>query len=349
MDAGYSWLGLLIDSSFASRFLINRENNIIFANSAAHALFGYSDNELAGKPIDVIFASRKDREISIPRMPSFSKRIVGDHIEIRGLTKDGRELILRVGTVPIDTLGGSFLSVTVFDITCHKQKERELQFRARQLEEANRKVSEFANLVAHDLRTGLAEILSASSKLKTALTEGRQEEAADASAAVHDLTSRACGVVADLLEYCQEASSVLNLEYVDVREEIELVLRDLSPAINEAGAIIQNRVPANLKIKADKPQFERLIASLLSNSIKSKNTSEPPEIVITVARNGQQNEIQLSIDNNGSDHSGKSQIAPAAKSISEQHGWSVSSERLPDQGARLKVDIRTSPAVNATV
>ncbi|HEY8163369.1 MAG TPA: PAS domain-containing sensor histidine kinase [Methylocystis sp.] len=351
MNAGYSWLGLLIDSSFASRFLINRASKIVFANRAAHALFGYSDNELAGKPIDVIFASRKDRELAVPRMPSFSSKMVGDDGEIKGLTKQGEELILRVGTCPINTVGESFLSVTVFDITNYKHKERELLFRARQLEEANKSVSKFAYLVAHNLRTDLIEILSVSSKLKTALAEGRPTEAGDASARVRDLASHACDVVSELLEYSQEALSVLSLQYVDVREEIELVLRDLSPTITEAGFTVQNEVPANLKVKADKPQFERLIASLLSQLMNSSKTKVSPEIIISATPNEQQNGIQLSIDSKRSDNPTGSHAAEfpsvtpagglaAAKSICEQHGWSVSSETLPAQGARLKVDIR---------
>lgn len=146
---------------------------------------------------------------------------------------------------------------------------------------------------------------------------------------------------------------------MDVREEIELVLRELTPAITEAGATVQNRVPANLKVKADKPRFERLIANLLSNSINSKNTDGSLEIIIiSVVPNGKHDGIQLSIDSNGSGRSWGRRVASesssrsplnglaAAKSISEQHGWSISSEPLTEQRARLKVDIRTIPPVN---
>ncbi len=204
MEAGYSWLSLLIESSFASRLLINRENKIVFANRAAHRLFGYPDNELAGKPIDVIFASRRHRELAIPQNPSFSSRLVGDDVEIRGRTERGDELILRVGTTPIDTLVESFLSVTVFDITSYKQKERELLLRTRQLEDANKRVANFAYVVAHDLGAALAEIHSVSSRLRTALAENRPKEAAQVSVALHELATHACDVVNDLVEYNRE-------------------------------------------------------------------------------------------------------------------------------------------------
>jgi PAS domain S-box-containing protein len=355
MDAGYSWLGILIDSSFASRFLVDRERKIIFANRAAQKLFGYADRELAGQPIDIIFASQIACEIAIPRMPLFAKRIVGDDGEISGRTKNGDELILRVGTAQIDTLRESYLSVTVFDITSYKQKERELVFRARQLEEVNNRVSKFAYLVANDLRTELVEILSVSSKLAVFLAEGRQKEAAQASEMVHDLASRACDVVGDLLEYSQEAASVLNLQFVDVRDEIELVLRDLSPAIAQANAIVQNNVPADLKVKADKPQFERLIASLLANSVNSDNANCVSEIIISAVPNA--NGIRLSVDATPSRAStaGNPQEGSlrspngglkAVRSICEKLGWRVSAEELPERGARYKVDIGTSEPKN---
>jgi PAS domain S-box-containing protein len=212
MDTGYSWLALLIESSFASRLLINRNNSIVFANRAAHALFGYSNDELVGKPVDVIFASRNDRETAIPRMPLFSPRMAGDDCEIKGLTKGGAELTLRVGTAPIDTLSESFLSVTIFDVTIFKEKEQEILFRVRQLEEGSKRVSKFAHLVAHELRNDLLEILSVSSKLGATLAESRQKEAAEACSVMHDLASRACDVVGDLLEYSEQASSVLSVE-----------------------------------------------------------------------------------------------------------------------------------------
>jgi light-regulated signal transduction histidine kinase (bacteriophytochrome) len=97
-------------------------------------------------------------------------------------------------------------------VTSFKQKEQEILLRVRQLEEGNKRVSKFAHLVAHELRNDLLEMLSVSSKLRTTLTESRQKEAAEACALMHDLASRACDVVGDLLEYSQETSSVLSVQ-----------------------------------------------------------------------------------------------------------------------------------------
>lgn len=352
MDAGYSWLTLLIDSSFASRFLIDRERRIVFSNRAAQNLFGYSDAEFGGRQIDVIFASREICEAAIPKMPLFSKRIVGDEGEIVGRAKSGKELILRVGTVQIDTLRQSYLSVTVFDITSFKQKQRELAFRARQLEEVNKKVSKFAYLVAHDLRADLEEILSASSKLIAAITDGRESDAAQAGETVRDVAARASDLVGDLLEYSQEAAAVLDLQFVDVREEVEAVLRGFSPAAR-ANAVVQNKVPADLRVKADRPQFERLIAGLLTSSVDSIRVKGASEIIISALQNTQKNEIHLLVDSKAS-VGGAPEREPgpvdeglsAIKSICERHGWRVTREPLPERGARYRVEIRTNELMN---
>jgi PAS domain S-box-containing protein len=125
ISESYAWVKMLVDTSFASRFLIASDAKILFANAAAEALFGYSDDELTGKPIDVIFSAASDRKLALPPLDSPVRMITADDQEIKGRTKDGRELILRVGTTPFRTLTGTFLAVTVFDITKCKQVEKE--------------------------------------------------------------------------------------------------------------------------------------------------------------------------------------------------------------------------------
>jgi signal transduction histidine kinase len=61
---------------------------------------------------------------------------------------------------------------------------------------------------------------------------------------------------------------ILKLESIDVREEIEQLLGDLSQPISDAGADIVEEAPPNLKVNADRAQFMRLMANLIENAIK---------------------------------------------------------------------------------
>jgi PAS domain S-box-containing protein len=360
MDIGerYAWLKMLIDTSFAARFLVGGDGRIIYTNSAAQALFGYSEEEFKGKPIAVIFSTEADHNSAMPRLDHPVRAMHGNGQEIKGRAKDGAELILRVGTNPIQTLAGPFLSVTVFDVTAYKKIESELRFRARQLEEANKLVSRFAYLVSHDLQEPLRKMASFSTLMKTALAEGDLKTAKHACDVVYNTGSRARGLVASLLDYCLGASAILNIENINMRDEIEHVVKDLSCSINETKTTIHNNVPNDLEVKADRTQFARLMSNLIENSIRFHKGGEQPEIIISAHSN--QGPVQLSVIDKGSgleprhvdaifapfaDPQFFSQI-PAdgigfavAKSICERHGWSVKAESSPGQGATFHVNI----------
>lgn len=360
MDIGarYAWLKLLVDTSFAARFLINSEGRIAYANSAAQALFGYSFDEFDGASIDLIFLTGTDRKRGMPPLDHPVRIMIGDDQEIRGKTKEGRELTLRVGTSPIHTLTGTFLAVTIFDVTAYREKERELRFRGKQLTEANERISRFAHLVSHDLQEPLRKIASFSTVMKTALSEGDAKTALHASEVVQNSASRARSLVASLLDYCAEASAILKLEYIDVRGEVEQVLGDLSAPISETGAKIQDEVPINLKVKADRAQFMRLMNNLIENAIKFHKEGQHPEILVSAAKAERSVLLQVSDKGIGfepiyaqrifepferlrpfSQTPGHGIGLAAVKSICNRHGWSVEAESLPGQGATFRVNI----------
>ncbi len=350
MDKGYSWLRLLVDSSFASRFLLDRMGNIVFANRAAESLFGYAPGELTGRPIAVIFASTADRDLAIPQRYIPARRLVGDKEEVKGRTKEGRELILRIGTSPIETDASTFLSVTVFDITRYKQTERELLFRSRQLEEAKRRVSKFAFLAANDLRHRLDRIASCSASAKTALAAGEVNAAAQANEGISDATAQAGRLVGALLEYSLQASEILELECIQLRSEVDAVLDKLSDATRQAGVKIENNVPAGLRIKADRPLFMRLIRDLVEKSMTIPRKSR---ITISATCNEDSSGIKLGIGGDETEdtrkESGSSNGAgacvsseadlAAVRSICERHGWTIECESHCVQGGRFKVNI----------
>lgn len=355
MDEGYSWLRLLIDSSFASRLLVDRSANIVFANLAAETLFGYGPDELTGKPIDVLFASPQDRDLAVPRRYFPGRRIRGDHEEIRGCTKQGRELVLRVGTSPIETVAASYVSVTIFDITRYKQTERELLFKGRQLEEAKRRVSKFALLAANDLQERLQRIGACVFEAKSALAAGDMVAAAAANDRVLDSTSNAQRLVDALLEYSLQASAILNLEFIHLRSEVDSVLNKLSETAGDAGPKIENKVPADLRIRADKPMFMRLLRDLVEKSMSLRRNASG--IIISATRNKEKNGILLGIggkeagrgeENNSFREAGArmrlEEGLAAVRSICEQHGWTVEAGAPPERGGfQVSIPVNDPP------
>ena len=370
MDLGerYAWLKMMVDSSFASRFLISSDGKIIYANPAAQAMFGYTGSEFEGKPIDMIFATELDHKSGMPPLNRPVRIMSGDNQEIKGRTKNGVELIMRVGTTSFQTLTQSFLAVTCFDVTDYKEKERELRFKTSQLEAANKRISRFAYLVSHDLQEPIRKMSTFSGLMKTAIVDGDMKTALYASDVVEASASRARSLVASLLDYCVEASAIINIEYINVRDEIELVINDLSKLIDETGAKIDDDVPARLQVKADRAQFMRLITNLITNAIKFHKANASPDVIISASGYEGDRGVQLSVRDNGVGFEpkyGEAIFEPfvrlqpstqipgsgiglaAVKSICERHGWNVEAKSFPGQGATFRVNIPTGDAQRA--
>ena len=354
---GYAWLKMLIDTSFACRFLVDSDGKIVFANSAAEALFGYSAGEFTGKPIDVIFSIEADQIIR-PELDRPVRVIMGDDKEIIGRKKDGAELVLRVGITPIQTIAASFSSVTVFDITRYKHVEKELRFRGRQLEEINNRLARFAYIASHDLQEPLRKIVSFSTLMKTALSEEDAKTATYAGDVVQTSALRARSLVEGLLEYCSDISAILKLEFINVKDEIEQIEGDFSELIKETGAHIENKIQTDLKLRADKLQFTRMMYNFISNSIKFHKAGESPKIIVSAYEGD--GAIQLCVNDNGigfepryaetifepfrrlqtvAQFPGNGIGLAAVKSICDRHGWDIHAESAPGRGATFRVSI----------
>lgn len=164
-----------------------------------------------------------------------------------------------------------------------------------------------------------------------------------------------------------EASAILNIEYINVRDEVELVINDLSKLIDETGAKIDDNVPERLQVKADRTQFMRLLTNLITNAIKFHKANASPDIIISAA--GHEGDgVQLAVKDNGIGFEpkyGEAIFEPfvrlqpstqipgsgiglaAVKSICERHGWNVEAKSFPGQGATFRVNIPTAEAQRA--
>ena len=100
--------------------------NISFWNGAAHALFGYEEDEILGRPLNVIMPKRYkkahegwDQLISIGKSP-----VMGRVFEASGLRKDGSEFPLEIAVNTTRVNGEVFHSAFLNDISRRKMKER---------------------------------------------------------------------------------------------------------------------------------------------------------------------------------------------------------------------------------
>jgi light-regulated signal transduction histidine kinase (bacteriophytochrome) len=150
------------------------------------------------------------------------------------------------------------------------------------------------------------------------------------------------------------------LETLDLREEIETTLADLSELIVETNATINVSIPSKI-FMADRSQFACLMQNVISNAIKYRKPGQPPKIDIAataVSRKavsvaivdygvGFNEEFARTIFEpfkrapNTTEYPGTGIELAICKSIADRHGWGISVKARPGEGASFSFMIPT--------
>jgi PAS domain S-box-containing protein len=116
-------LRAVVESAPVAMILIDPEGRIELANRLATAIFGYSAEELSGRPAEILMPDRVKNLYGQRREELLSKSDrtqIGMSGNLYGLRKDGREVPVEIVTNVIE-LGGSYLLAAVTDITERKK------------------------------------------------------------------------------------------------------------------------------------------------------------------------------------------------------------------------------------
>ncbi len=112
----------------------DREGCIVQTNRQAEKMFGYSRDEILGKPVETLLPERFRGRVK-DYMSEPSIRILGTGLELYGRKKDGSEFPVDIAHAPLQTEKGMVVLSIIRDITEHRQmeeilKESEMRFRS---------------------------------------------------------------------------------------------------------------------------------------------------------------------------------------------------------------------------
>ena len=322
------------------------------ANGAATMMFGYEEEELAGKRVEDLLPASLRGTHAKHRASFYADprpRPMGVSLPLRGRRKDGSEFPAEVSLTPLQTQQGFLIAATTRDITERKRAEEELQRRAAELARSNAELEQFAYVASHDLQEPL-RMVSNYTQLLGRRYQGKLDEDADTfiGFAVEG-ANRMRELIDDLLEFARVNTKGREFQPVETASALERTLQNLRATLKETGARVEyDALPSVL---GDDVQLAQLFQNLVGNAIKFRG-AEPPHVRIWAERDGPDwrfavRDNGIGIDppywerifvifqrlHNRSDYPGTGIGLALCKRIVERHSGRIWLESAPGEGA----------------
>jgi PAS domain S-box-containing protein len=168
---------LLSEAISEGIIIVNKKQEIIASNEAANIMFGYGNDELEGKPLNVLIPSNYHKNHGhhfSGFMNHFETRQMGQGRGIFGLRKDGTQFPVEAGLNPFDVYGEKFVMALVSDITIRKLQEGQIKDLNESLE---RKIDERTGQLEKSILELKKEVIkrkNAEYKMKESLRKERE-------------------------------------------------------------------------------------------------------------------------------------------------------------------------------
>src|SRR5438552_1428831 len=155
----------VVEAAPSAMIMVNHEGQITLANLQAEKTFGYSREELLGRPIEMLVPERLRpgyRDFRHGYLSNPQARPMGAEQELFGQRKDGSEVPVEIGLSRIHTSNGPLVLASIVDITERKLAELEAARQHHDLAHLARvsTVEELSSSLAHELTHPLTAILS---------------------------------------------------------------------------------------------------------------------------------------------------------------------------------------------
>ena len=208
------------------------DDHITFWNKGAEHLYGWSANEVLGKPVGkLIYADPKDREVAFKTLISTGEF----RGEFRQVTKDGRDVLVNGRSSIVRNPDGTPRSVLSINTDVTEQKKLEMQLlRAQRLE----CIGTLAGGVAHDLNNVLGPILMGAESLRGNATG---EHAPAMISLIEESARRGSSIVKQVLTFARGV-------------EGERVLINPRHLIDEMVGIARKTFPKSIEVTGQYPE-----------------------------------------------------------------------------------------------
>jgi PAS domain S-box-containing protein len=293
-------LAAIVESSDDA--IISKDLNSIITswNTGAEKIFGYTREEVIGKPVTLLMPPERLNE-----EPMIQQRIKNgeaiDHYETVRRRKNGTLLDISLTVSPIrnergQVVGASKVARDITDRVRAKEKlEQTVAERTAQLRDTVAELEAFSYSVAHDMRAPLRAMNTYSRYLDQDFSEVLPAAGKEFLRKISGGAQRLDSLITDVLNYSKIARSEMPLEKVDI-EKLTREIVESYPDLQEKGStiLVQSPIPA---VIGNPAALTQCISNLLSNATKFVAAGTTPRVQVRAEKRG--NWIRVWVEDNG--------------------------------------------------
>jgi len=251
-----SRLALIVDSSQDAIIGKNLDGIVTHWNKGAEHIYGYTAQEMIGRPISVLAPPDRTDEIpSILRKIRQGQRV--EYFESVRVTKDKRNLNMSISVSPIYDAEGSVVGASTIARNITAQKKIEDQLRQSQKMEA---VGRLAGGVAHDFNN-LLGVVTACSELLEARLDVESMEYIDN---IREAAKRGASLTRQLLAFSRKQP--VQTQLLDLNQRLKEVSKLLRPLMGDDVEVVLPARPAAPVVEVDPGQLDQIVLNLAVNA-----------------------------------------------------------------------------------
>ncbi len=269
----------IVKSMAETLIVLGLDGAIKTVNRSALKLLEYREEELVGKPIDMIFTAEEKlfKENDLNNLIKIDS--VRDTEKIY-VAKNGREIpVLFSASILCDYNGMPQGIVCVAqDITELKSANERLQKFSNELQRSNKELEQFAYIASHDLQEPLRKIKAFGERLNAKISNMLDTQSRDYLDRMQNAAERMEGLINGLLTFSRITTRAQLFVSVDLKKVVHDVISDLEVRLEQThGSIELDTIPV---IDADPLQMRQLFQNLLGNALKFHKKDEPPVVKV---------------------------------------------------------------------
>ena len=266
----------VLDAAPDAMLIIDASGTVRFANRQVSALFGYPNESLIGRSIEILMPERfRHRHVGHRQdyLDNLRVRPMGVGLELFGRRQDGSEFPVEISLSPIADEEHMLVAAAIRDVTDRKAAEAEL-IEARGVAElayetadrANRGKSRFLATASHDLRQPLQTLALLNGSLRRMMSGADASEALLQQEQVIGAMSR---LVNALLDISKLESGAIRPEPTDftVATLFEELRREFASVATSKGLQLHVDSCADC-VHSDPSLVQQILRNLVSNAIK---------------------------------------------------------------------------------